>query len=361
MRRTLSRLHEMRSHAYVAHSRGSPRGCEERSTSRQGGSDEAAVAADGTLNGKVDSSASMSALRQAGPTYSSNSQRDGPTRSKAWTCTAPRASSATTRGHATSASQASAGGVVGTATRCCTLRLLPRADLATLRSCDALATSANAGLVGNANPNFWRFSGRRNADGALHRAAGPALLAACAEIAAIDSRQTRCRVAEAVVTPGAFGSLHAGLIVHAVAPDGAYAVGLQQWWGRRQWSGANHSSGSAVHLEEAPPHGEAAEQLAQTYAAVLEAAEAHGVRSVGIPAIGCGVLGFAPDLAASIAFGAVAAHMASRGGGSGIERLDVALHSDAVFDAWQTRARELLGPPRSEGPDAAVYDVESRA
>ena len=31
--------------------------------------------------------------------------------------------------------------------------------------CDALATSANAGLVGNANPNFWRFAGRKSADG----------------------------------------------------------------------------------------------------------------------------------------------------------------------------------------------------
>ena len=57
------------------------------------------------------------------------------------------------------------------------LRLLPRGNLAASRCCDAIATSANAGLVGNANPNFWRFTGRLNADGEIHAKAGPKLLA----------------------------------------------------------------------------------------------------------------------------------------------------------------------------------------
>ena len=84
------------------------------------------------------------------------------------------------------------------------LRLLPRADLAAVRSCDALATSANVTLSGNANPNFWRFAGKRNADGAIHKAAGPKLLEACAE-------KGSCSVGEVVVTPAY--NLHAGLVL----------------------------------------------------------------------------------------------------------------------------------------------------
>ena len=109
------------------------------------------------------------------------------------------------------------------------LRLLPRRDLATLR-CDAIATSSNGGLVGNANPTFWRFAGRENADGAVHRAAGRKLLVACAE--AIREGGGHLATGGVAVTPSC-GALASGLVLHAVAPDGAYAVGLQQWWGRR--------------------------------------------------------------------------------------------------------------------------------
>lgn len=233
--------------------------------------------------------------------------------------------------------------------RNCTLRLLPRADVAALRSVDALATSSNAGLVGNANPNFWRFAGRRNADGAIHRAAGPELLRACADIA--DDDGSRCRIGEAVVTP-AFGSLRAEMVIHAVAPDGAYAVGLQRWWGRRQWSGS--AGATAVYLQEAQPHGTAEELLAQTYTAVLQAADESGVKAVGLPAIGCGVLGFGPERACGVALGAIAAHVALH---SSVERLDVAFHSDEAFNGWRKRTRALIGEPVSEGGEAEVYDL----
>lgn len=124
------------------------------------------------------------------------------------------------------------------------LRLLPRTNLAT-RRCDAIATSANAGLVGNQNPNFWRFTGRQNADGAIHAAAGPRLLAACREVAADDDSYVRCRIGEAVVTP-AF-SLPADFVIHAVAPDGMYGRSLQQWWGGKRWSGGRGAA--SAHLE----------------------------------------------------------------------------------------------------------------
>jgi O-acetyl-ADP-ribose deacetylase (regulator of RNase III) len=229
------------------------------------------------------------------------------------------------------------------------LRLLPRVDLAAVRNCDALATSANAGLVGNANPNFWRFAGKANADGALHRAAGPRLLDACHEVAAANG-SVRCDIGEAVVTP-AFG-LHAENVIHAVAPDGLYAVGLQTWWGRRQWSGGQ--SAPAVHLQEAPPAGQANELLTSTYASILTSACTIAARSVAMPAVGCGVLGFAAGRSAKVALGALAAHS-----GGSLERVDVALLDDDAFSAWSRTCRALIGEPESVGAQAGieVYDL----
>ena len=228
------------------------------------------------------------------------------------------------------------------------LRLLPRADIA-LHCADALATSANAGLAGNANPNFWRFAGRKNADGALHRAAGPALLRACSALAA-DASGARCRIGKAVVTP-AF-DLHAGVVIHAVAPDGEYAVGLQQWWGKQSWSGGGDAHGGdaasrGVYLEKACPAGEADALLAETYASILEAADSHGVSSLALPAIGCGVLGFHPSRAAAVALRTFAEFARrERGGAASLERIDVAFPSDNVFKAWSEEAAKLVGPPQ---------------
>ena len=229
------------------------------------------------------------------------------------------------------------------------LRLLPRANLAASRCCDAIATSANAGLVGNANPNFWRFTGRLNADGEIHAKAGPKLLAACQEIAA--SGYVRCNIGETVVTP-AF-DLHAGVVIHAVAPDGLYAAGLQQWWGRRQWSGNNNAR--AVHLEEAKPAGEASELLSQTYGAILTAACESSARSVALPAIGCGVLGFPAGRAAKVALNAFANHKSD----GGVEKIDVALLDDNAFNAWSRTTRALLGEPDFVGEAGIeVYNLQ---
>lgn len=251
------------------------------------------------------------------------------------------------------------------------LRLLPRTDIA-LCTADALATSANAGLVGNANPNFWRFAGRKNADGALHRAAGPALLKACRALAC-DADAVRCRIGHAVVTP-AF-DLRASVVIHAVAPDGAYAVGLQQWWGRRSWSGGGDAHGGdaasrGVHLEKASPSGEADALLADTYASILEAADSHGVESIALPAIGCGVLGFQQSRAAAIALRAFAEFARERGDSASLERIDVAFPSDVAFKAWSETAAKVVGPPQAvdlrgagtPGPHSAVgYELRRAA
>ena len=144
------------------------------------------------------------------------------------------------------------------------------------------------------------------------------------------------------MTP-AFGDLHAACVIHAVAPDGLYGVGMQQWWGRRQWSGG--MGARDVHLEEAPPPGDAHELLAQTYGAILSAALHSSASSVALPAVGSGVLGFAAGLTAKVALGAFATHVAAKDG----LRVDVALLEDSAFSAWSKTARALLGAPQSVG------------
>lgn len=165
---------------------------------------------------------------------------------------------------------------------------------------DAVVTAANSGLRGGGG-----------VDGAVHRAAGPELLAACRAIGG-------CPVGDAVATPG-FG-LRARWVVHAVGPV---------------WQG-----GTA---------GEAA-LLAAAYRRSLEVAAEVGARSVAFPAISTGVYGYPPDEAAEIAVRTV------RSAPPAVERVVLVGFDAATAD----RYRRLLtpggagpGPPGPAGPGAA--------
>lgn len=219
------------------------------------------------------------------------------------------------------------------------LRLLPRTDIATVRCCDAIATSANAALVGNGNPNYWRFAGKHNVDGAVHRAAGPRLLEACQSLTPIGGGNAaqRCGVGDAVVTP-AF-DLHAGLVIHAVAPDGLYG---------------SQPSSSSSSLSSALPE----TLLCRTYTAILEAARGSSIESLALPAVGCGVLGFRAGVGAKIALKALIAQASSTGSGGVPLRVDVALLDDSAFTAWSRTARALLGEPQALGGGAGVEVYE---
>lgn len=134
------------------------------------------------------------------------------------------------------------------------------ADITTL-AVDAIVNAANAAL-----------SGGGGVDGAIHRAAGPALHAACREIPMVRPF-VRCPTGEARITPGF--ALPARFVVHTVGPV---------WEGGRA--------------------GEAG-LLAACYAACLRMAETHALRSMAFPAISCGVFGYPPDAAAHIALASV--------------------------------------------------------
>jgi O-acetyl-ADP-ribose deacetylase len=134
------------------------------------------------------------------------------------------------------------------------------ADLTRL-ALDAIVNAANPGLLGGGG-----------VDGAIHRAAGPALLAACRALPEVKPG-VRCPTGEARITPGFH--LPARYVIHTVGPV---------------WHGG---------------HAEEAELLARCYHSCIRLAIEHDLRSVGFPAISCGVYGYPPEQAASVAVAAL--------------------------------------------------------
>ena len=122
---------------------------------------------------------------------------------------------------------------------------------------DAVVNAANERMLGGGG-----------VDGAIHRAAGPDLAAACRAVPEVRPG-VRCPTGEARITPGF--RLPARWVIHTVGPV---------------W----HSGGRG---EDAA--------LASAYRSSLALAEAHGLGSVAFPAVSTGVYAFPPDRAARIA------------------------------------------------------------
>jgi len=143
---------------------------------------------------------------------------------------------------------------------------------------DAVVNAANETLLGGGG-----------VDGAIHRAAGPELLAECRNIGG-------CPTGEARITKGY--RLKARHVIHTVGPI---------------WRGGGARE---------------AELLTNCYRSVFALASAHRLRSLAFPAISTGVYGYPLEAATRIALGEARAQ-------SNFERLVFVCFGSEAFDAYR--------------------------
>ncbi|HEY8324088.1 MAG: O-acetyl-ADP-ribose deacetylase [Ktedonobacterales bacterium] len=154
-------------------------------------------------------------------------------------------------------------------------------DITNLRV-DAIVNAANSSLLGGGG-----------VDGAIHRAAGPQLVAECRTLGG-------CPTGEARITRGY--RLPARLVIHTVGPV---------------WNGGGRGEDEA---------------LARCYRNSLALASQHGVHTIAFPAISTGVYGFPLERATAIAIREARAYLRSH---AEIERVMFVCFGAHARDVYQ--------------------------
>jgi O-acetyl-ADP-ribose deacetylase (regulator of RNase III) len=147
---------------------------------------------------------------------------------------------------------------------------------------DAIVNAANTTLLGGGG-----------VDGAIHRGAGPELLAECRRLGG-------CRTGEAKITGGY--RLPARFIIHTVGPV---------------WRGGEH--GEPL-------------KLADCYRNSLKLAVENEVKTIAFPAISCGAYGYPIEEAAHVAFNTTRDFLAAN---DEIRKVIFAVCGDDIYDAYE--------------------------
>ncbi|EFH57988.1 hypothetical protein ARALYDRAFT_483117 [Arabidopsis lyrata subsp. lyrata] len=158
-------------------------------------------------------------------------------------------------------------------------------------SSDAIVTPANERMLGGGG-----------ADGAIHRAAGPQLRAACYEVPEVRPG-VRCPTGEARVTPGF--NLPASRVIHTVGP---------------------------IYDSDVNPQ----ESLTNAYKNSLRVAKENNIKYIAFPAISCGIYGYPFDEAAAIGISTIKQFS------NDFKEVHFVLFADDIFSVWVNKAKEVL-------------------
>ena len=153
---------------------------------------------------------------------------------------------------------------------------------------DAIVNAANASLLGGGG-----------VDGAIHRGAGPELLAECRTLGG-------CPTGQAKITPGY--NLPAKHVIHTVGPV---------------WHGGSRGEDDL---------------LASCYRNSLALAEQHGCRTIAFPSISTGAYGFPIDRASRIALREIAAFLEKC---RVVERVTVVCFAARDLEVYQKALQEF--------------------
>jgi O-acetyl-ADP-ribose deacetylase len=162
-----------------------------------------------------------------------------------------------------------------------------KTDITTL-AVDAIVNAANTSLLGGGG-----------VDGAIHRAAGPELLAECHLL-------NGCPTGQAKLTKG--HRLPAKHIIHTVGPV---------------WNGGKNSE---------------PELLASCYRSCFAIARAHNLRTLAFPAISCGIYRFPVDQAVEIALRETTTELSEN---NVIEKIIFACFDESVYASYRRAVLKL--------------------
>jgi O-acetyl-ADP-ribose deacetylase len=159
----------------------------------------------------------------------------------------------------------------------------------TKQDVDAIVNAANSSLLGGGG-----------VDGAIHRAAGPELLAETRTLGG-------CQTGDAKITRGY--NLKARYVIHTVGPI--------------------YQSRDAL----------VPQQLESAYQRSLEVAEANGIRTIAFPSISTGTYGYPLDEAAPIALKTVINYITTH---DVFDRIEFVLFNDASIAAYSRTVNQLI-------------------